>query len=71
MTRKSLLNLLAVCMVVSMILAACGTTPTTAPATPEAPQTTEPVATTEPAAHPMWQDVRLKQAIAAAIDREV
>ena len=25
MTRKSLLNLLAVCMVVSMILAACGT----------------------------------------------
>ncbi|NMC02908.1 MAG: hypothetical protein GYA30_11115 [Chloroflexi bacterium] len=71
MTRKSLLNLLAVCMVVSMILAACGTTPTTAPATPEAPQTTEPVATTEPAAHPIWQDVRLKQAIAAAIDREV
>ncbi|HOV47662.1 MAG TPA: ABC transporter substrate-binding protein [Anaerolineae bacterium] len=71
MTRKSLLNLLAVCMVVSMILAACGTTPTATPATTEAPQTTKPVATTEPAAHPIWQDVRLKQAIAAAIDREV
>ncbi len=82
MTRKPLFSLLAVLMMVGMVLAACGPTPTAAPATTvapattEAPKTTEPPATTEaptaaPTPHPIWEDARVKQAIAAAIDREV
>lgn len=80
MKRKVLFVLLTLTLVAGLV-ASCTSTPTTAPAT-EAPATeapaTEAPATEAPAteaptaepSQPLWQDVRLKQAIAAAIDRE-
>ncbi|MBN2003313.1 MAG: hypothetical protein JXA21_08150 [Anaerolineae bacterium] len=77
MKAKSLLTFLTIVVLASMVLTACGGTPTaTVAPTTAAPATTEPV-TTEPAAtqpatgeaHPLWTP-ELKQAFAAAIDRE-
>lgn len=79
MKTKSLFTFLTIIVLTSMVLTACGNSPTpTAAPTTAAPATTEETqpATTEPAAtepavgaHPLWTP-ELKQAFAAAIDRE-
>ena len=76
MKSRKLFILVALVVVASMILSACQT-PTEEPAAPtEAPEATEPVvdetevAATEVSSEPFWTQP-LRQAIAAAIDREV
>ncbi len=76
--RKPLFTMMVLVLVAALLLAACGpkTTPTPTAAPTQQP-TEQPTAkptealTEEPGPHPLWQDARLKQAIAAAIDREV
>lgn len=78
MSRKPLFTLIVLALIAGFVLAACGpkTTPTPT-AEPTQQPTEQPTAkpteqpTAEPTPHPLWADVRLKQAIAAAIDREV
>ena len=76
MKSRKLFILVALVVVASMILSACQT-PTEEPVAPtEAPEATEPaadeteVAATEASSEPFWTQP-LRQAIAAAIDREV
>lgn len=74
MKSKKLYALIAAVMLLSMLLAACAPAATEAPAEPApAEPTAVPAATEAPTAeppHPLWNK-ELKQAIAAAIDREV
>jgi ABC-type transport system substrate-binding protein len=80
MKRRVLFSMAAVIVSLSLILAAC-TTPTASPTVVVNTKTPEPAATTAPTkapeatatsapAAPLWADVRVKQAIAAALDRE-
>lgn len=78
MSRKPLLMVFTLVLLVGFVLSACK--PTSTPTPTQAPTqkpTEQPTAkpteapTAEPTPHPLWADVRLKQAIAAAIDREV
>lgn len=78
MSRKPLLMVVTLVLLVGFVLSACkpAATPTPTQAPTQKP-TEQPTAkpteapTAEPTPHPLWADVRLKQAIAAAIDREV
>jgi peptide/nickel transport system substrate-binding protein len=67
MFKKSMYAIMGLLVIFSMLLTSCGTK-ATAVETPVA--TAEVVAPTAEAAHPLWTP-ELKQAIAAAIDREV
>ena len=75
MLRRILVSASAMVVLLSLVLTACTTpaqtpTATTAPAV-AATNTAVPAATNTPAAaQTLWSDVRVKQAIAAAIDRE-
>lgn len=78
MSRKPLFTLLVVVLFAGFVLSACKPTATPTPTqAPTQKPTEQPTAkpteapTAEPTPHPLWADVRLKQAIAAAIDREV
>ncbi len=78
MSRKSLWMVMTFVLVAGLLLTACKPTatptPTAAPTTPAPTEEPTMEPTAEPTAeepHPLWSDARLKQAIAAAIDREV
>lgn len=86
MTRTKLFAALSVIVMVSMVLVSCTTptatqppaaaptnttAPTAVPATDTPAPTAAPAATaTSAPAQPLWADVRVRQAVAAAIDRE-
>ncbi len=82
MSRKSLYSLLTAVVLLALALSGCGTATATPPASTTAPATPEPTATAAEAGEatptagastggqPLWTP-ELKQAIAAAIDREV
>ena len=65
MKTKLFSNVVALIVLVSLVLVAC-----VPAATPTAAPTAAPTVAPTAAAGPLWGDVRLKQAFAAAIDRE-